>query len=138
MKVRSGFVSNSSSSSFLIPINALTESQILMIQDYINVTENWCKYHKEDNLYPEGWDITVNEKCVYGWTTMDNFDMSFFLNVIVGVNKYIHWGDDYTDNNIDLDALNREILQEERKEKLDNIENYGYILRNKINKNYEN
>ena len=124
MKIRSGFVSNSSSSSFLIPINALTESQVLMIQDYINVTENWCKYHKDTDLYPEGWSISVNEKCVYGWTIMDNFDMHFCLTNIIGVEqKYVHWGDDYTDNNIDLDALNREILQEERKEKLDNIEN---------------
>lgn len=121
MKVRLGFVSNSSSSSFLIPINALTESQILMIQDYVDVTEKWCKYHKEKDLYPEGWNISVNEKCVYGWTIMDNFDMSFFLNEIVNIKSYIHWGDDYSDNNIDLDALNREILQEKRKDKLDNI-----------------
>ena len=50
--------------------------------------------------------------------------MSFFLENIAKVEaKYIHWGDDYTDNNIDLDALNREILQDQRKDKLENIEN---------------
>jgi hypothetical protein len=129
MKFRSGFVSNSSSSSFLIPINALKYYQVQMIKDHINTTMEWSKY-QENELYvynEDSWSIDVNEKCVYGWTIMDNFDMHHFLIEIAKVDpKYIHWGDDYTDNNVDLDELNREILQEERKDKLDNIEeNYG-------------
>lgn len=128
MKIRSGYVSNSSSSSFLIPINALRQYQIEMIEDHIHCTENWLKYNKDAEIdcCDDGnrWSIDVNEKCVYGYTFMDNFDMHFFLlNIAKVEQKYIHWGDDYTDNNVDLDALNREILQEKRKDKLDNIEN---------------
>jgi len=127
MKIRSGFVSNSSSSSFLIPINALKQYQIEMIIDHIDATKDWLKYNKDeiDAREDDSWNIDINDKCAYGYTFMDNFDMSFFLENIAKVeSKYIHWGDDYTDNNIDLDSINREILQEQRKEKLDNLENY--------------
>lgn len=127
MKIRSGFVSNSSSSSFLIPISALKQYQIEMIVDHIDATENYNKYHQTD-IYcedSERWNIDVNEKCVYGYTFMDNFDMNFFLSEIANIDqKYIHWGDGYN-YDLDLDELNREIIQEQRKEKLENLENYG-------------
>jgi hypothetical protein len=124
MKIRNGFVSNSSSSSFLIPINALKDYQILMIQDHIEAGQNWCKYHdnKEFDAYPDdAWDIDVREKCLFGYTWMDNFDMRFFLEKIAMVDeKYIYWEEEH---GLDLDSINREILQEQRKDKLDNIEN---------------
>jgi hypothetical protein len=125
MKIRNGFVSNSSSSSFLIPINALKNNQIRMIQSHIDVAKEWSKYQDEKKkIYCEDsdkWDIEVTDKCVYGYTFMDNFDMRFFLEEIMKIGeKYTYWGE----NSLDLDELNREILQEERKEKLDNLENY--------------
>jgi hypothetical protein len=126
MKIRSGYVSNSSSSSFLIPINALQEYQISMIEDHITVTEHWNKYHEGEEQYcpmSERWSIEVNDKCLYGYTFMNNFDMQFFLERIAMINeKYVFWGRSHGDNDLDLDELNREILKEERKDKLDNIE----------------
>ena len=125
MKIRNGFVSNSSSSSFLIPINALKDNQIRMIQSHIDVAKEWSKYQDEKKkIYCEDsdkWDIEVTDKCVYGYTFMNNFDMRFFLEEIMNIGeKYTYW----SENSLDLNELNREILQEERKEKLDNLENY--------------
>ena len=109
MKVRRGFVSNSSSSSFLIPINALNYCQIKMIEEHYTECDP-----------SDVWKIEVNDKCVFGYTFMDNFDMRYFLPEIVKVeDKYIFWQEDEIDVNID--ELNREIIQESRKDKLDNI-----------------
>ena len=110
MKIRNGFVSNSSSSSFLIPINALNYHQIKKIEE-----------HYKDCDPSEVWTIEVNDKCVFGYTFMDNFDMRYFLPEVVKVDKkYIYWGEDEVD--VDVDQINSEILQESRKDKLDNLE----------------
>lgn len=120
MKIRSGFVSNSSSSSFLIPINALSENQLLMIQNLI------------DKINFEGWAIIINEKCIYGYTFMDNFDMHFFLNEEIKVkSQHIYWAGDEgfedifsgNNNNLDLEKINKDIIKEERKDKLNELEN---------------
>ena len=128
MKIRNGFVSNSSSSSFLIPINAVRPYQIEMIIDHIDAARIWLTYHKDmemNSSEEDKWVIEVNEKCVFGYTFMDNFDMNFFLENIANVNqKYIYWGDFeyHSSYSLDIDQINREILQEERKDKLENIE----------------
>jgi hypothetical protein len=125
MKIRNGFVSNSSSSSFLIPINALTENQITKIQNHIEVTKNWLLQNDSDiDAYEDDkWEIQVTDKCVYGYTFMDNFNMSFFLRKILNLKNYIYW-ENFDDGgfDLDLDAINRELLQTERKNKLHNIE----------------
>ena len=92
---------------FLIPINAITESQILEIMKVSN-----------ENM----WNFSVAEKCVYGYTfyedqgTMYNFISNLYLN-----KKYIYWYD-FLPDGIELDALNRQILQEQRRNKIINIE----------------
>ena len=123
MRTRIGFVSNSSSSSFLIPINALEAYQIEMIKDHINVARNWQQYHTDKDMYvrdDDRWDIEVKEKCLFGYTFMDNFDMGFFLTEIIGMTNHIYWE---SEHGLDLDEINREILIEKRKDKLDNLEN---------------
>lgn len=94
MKIRMGFVSNSSSASFSIKLDDITNNQLKLIQNHIEVvnddycpkghkcpynTGQWCDKH-------DAWDITVVDGKVKGFTTMNNFDMEKFLEGI-GIDK---------------------------------------------------
>jgi len=93
MKQRNGFVSNSSSSSFVISRSKLTDEQVYKIENHIEywnrvveVVPGSCAAREED-----AWDIRVNEEAVGGYAFMDNFSMVKFLKHI-GVNEYdIEW-----------------------------------------------
>lgn len=63
MKIRQGFVSNSSSSSFVAAIDRLTDVEIAKLLAYQDSEEN-----------TDGWTITLNHEMglVEGFTTMDN------------------------------------------------------------------
>lgn len=91
MRIRNGFVSNSSSSSFVINKSDLTEVQILQIIDYKNQAKILglnCSVNDYDY-----WEISEDETFVYGQTPMDNFDMEEFLYKI-GINStFIQWKD---------------------------------------------
>jgi hypothetical protein len=125
MKIRLGFVSNSSSSSFLIPINALNDSQILSLQNHIEITNSDIS---------EKWEIVVTEKCVYGFTFFDNFDMHYFIQEDIKLTeKYIYWGGldsvkysmtetGYENYELDLDKINQDIKKLIRKNKLNKLE----------------
>jgi len=90
MKIRNGFVSNSSSSSFTISKKHLTEKQIEQIKNY---HLGWRDFTEEEieNVefqyynYPE-WDIYETDEDVFGHTIMDNFDIGSFLEKI-GIDK---------------------------------------------------
>jgi len=88
MKKRNGFVSNSSSSSFMIPKSCLTQEQIDLIcshHDSSQDSENICQKDEE-------WNIVEDEHAIKGYTFIDNFDMEEFLIKIVKVDdKNIHW-----------------------------------------------
>ena len=92
MKIRNGFVSNSSSSSFAISKSVLTEEQIDAIYDHINYTKNNFPEMKETSDVHDGsaWGISEDEKNIFCNTFMDNFDMYFFLNEIGIDEKDIH------------------------------------------------
>lgn len=93
MKMRLGFVSNSSSSSFVIPLSVLTAEQLAMILNHIEVARGFNMI--DINEY-DGWDISVNNIEVEGFTFMDNFDMEAFLQKIgVDTDKVIFEGDNY-------------------------------------------
>lgn len=82
MKVRHGFVSNSSSSSFIIEKQHLTDSQIDKIKRHSELAN---EYHEQYGEY--AWNIQETEFLIKGDTSMAmaNFDMYSFL-IKIGVN----------------------------------------------------
>lgn len=112
MKVRRDFVTNSSSSSFVISKTHLDNDQILAINEHISLGKKLgmysCRFDNE-------WDIDENEEYIGGYTYQDNFSMYDFLDKI-GVNsETIHWGYNIWDDNIPKDHIKehwRELLHE--------------------------
>lgn len=70
MKIRSGFVSNSSSSSFIIDKRDITMHQYDLLKKHSDIAES------------DAWHISEDEKNIYGSTYMDNFDMHNYLKLI--------------------------------------------------------
>jgi hypothetical protein len=95
MKARNGFVSNSSSSSFLINTFYLSDFQIESIKNYKEVaSKNKMECCSIDYC---SWTIKIIERIdgyddISGFTLMDNFDMHYFLTRILGIDReHIKW-----------------------------------------------
>lgn len=90
MKIKLSFTTNSSSSSFVISKNDITAKQRDLIFDHSVIGENlgldnsdWSWWIREDKNY------------IKGSTSMDNFDMYEFLDLIGIPKDKIKWGDGY-------------------------------------------
>jgi hypothetical protein len=77
VKYRDGFVSNSSSSSFVISLDDLTANQLSKIQNHTSWGKQFGVAWEED-----AWSIWTDEQNLHGNTMMDNFDMREFMGKI--------------------------------------------------------
>jgi hypothetical protein len=89
MKIRNGFVSNSSSSSFVVDVRDLSVDQKQMIVDHIELAKEmqWGGLRQCGGLFSEHdkWDIVDKDVFWELSTFLDNFDMRSWLVDVVGV-----------------------------------------------------
>jgi len=85
MKIHVDFITNSSSASFVILKQHLTQEQIQLIYHHIEVSHLFSSSQKIYNSRYDQWNITELDDRIEGYTSMDNFDMLWFLEKI-GVN----------------------------------------------------
>ena len=90
MKIRNGFVSNSSSSSFIIKKTKLSETQIKQIKNHIKAYKEFDMDHGYTIDKCDEWSISETTDLLIGSTSMDNFNMNKFFRFIGVDEKYIH------------------------------------------------
>lgn len=83
-KIRNGFVSNSSSSSFIINTEDVTDEQANMIINHMDYKDQ-LTYNDYISEYDE-WLIEFKGDTIIGNCSMDNFDMQEFFEII-GIDK---------------------------------------------------
>jgi len=100
MKERTGYVSNSSSASFILQKSKMTEAQIQHIESLISAYKG-IHYIKLPGTLPglescgETWEITENTEFIKGETFMDNCELSKILdNIGVKEEATIEWSHD--------------------------------------------
>ena len=96
MKLKSDFVTNSSSSSFVIKKKHLTKKQIMMIHDHMEIGKMLADYLDKKMYYgpfsvsmTDQWSIEEYSYQIEFDVFMDNFDMWWFLKEIGVKNEHI-------------------------------------------------
>ena len=90
MKISAEFITNSSCASFVVPKKYLNPYQIEQIKNHIDISEQFIVHRgpqtKIYNDHGSAWNIEEFEDRIEGDTSMDNFDMTWFL-LEIGVNE---------------------------------------------------
>ena len=79
MKARMGFVSNSSSASFVVSTKGLRKSVVNKIRYHVEFAKKMGYRSLEDG---DRWVLTEKDDQISGWTRMDNIHMREFLRKI--------------------------------------------------------
>ena len=90
MKFRYGFVSNSSSCSFIVPKKILSEGQMDKLRNHIEYARNnfpQISYANDEDT----WSIEETDEQMTLSTCMNNFDMEAFLIAIGVPEENIEW-----------------------------------------------
>lgn len=95
MKIRNGFVSNSSSSSFLLNKNALSVSQLYDLRNHISAGQRYKLPTMEYASEGDAWNIRETENEIFLSTIIDNFRMEELIKKIGADDAVIEHGDDY-------------------------------------------
>jgi hypothetical protein len=88
MKHRNGFVSNSSSASFVINKAYITDTQIDLLKNYRFVFDKF--FGKKCS---ECWDIYESSEAINGFTIMDNHELKKLMRVIGIDTSKITWSE---------------------------------------------
>ena len=93
MKIRNGFVSNSSSSSFIVKIGSLSDLQVLICRNYIEFVKFFGNYTTNvqfDCIECVGeWKMSEDDGEIRFSTYMDNFDLyGFFTELDIPIHDY--------------------------------------------------
>lgn len=83
MKIKTDFVTNSSSAGFVISKHVLSGHQVDLIKNHIKVAE----VSRGNFGYRQEWHIEETEHEIRGYTSMDNFNMFDFLQEVVKVDR---------------------------------------------------
>jgi len=90
MKFREGFVSNSSSASFIISKPKLSALQLIALHNHIQIgKELGIEYCDPE----DAWDITEDDDTITLSTFMNNFDMEEFIRKIEATHAILERGD---------------------------------------------
>ena len=112
MKYRKDFVTNSSSSSFVIAKKYLDEDQLKAIRKHDELGEMLgIPYSSTDK-----WRIDENDLLITGYTDMDNFDFAEFFQAIEVDSNHIHWSDVPFYSSLFQEELPEESVSEEPEE----------------------
>lgn len=94
-KIRNGFVSNSSSSSFIIRKNDLTQEQIDIIKNYANFVMGLPNNEIDKEYFDStAWEIRESEDTISGYTYMNNWSIGELFGYIGIEPTAVEWDDD--------------------------------------------